>query len=63
MLSLKVILEKAGRAEQDVLDDILAAQALPSLMRPADLADLHLFLACDGARNVTGQAYNIDRGD
>jgi 3-hydroxybutyrate dehydrogenase len=32
-------------------------------MEPADIADLYLFLASEHARNITGQAYNIDRGE
>ena len=33
------------------------------LMEPEDVADLYLFLASDAARNITGQAYNVDRGE
>jgi 3-hydroxybutyrate dehydrogenase len=32
-------------------------------MEPADVADIYLFLASERARNITGQAYNIDRGE
>jgi 3-hydroxybutyrate dehydrogenase len=55
--------EKAGVSEDEMLDDILSAQALPGLMEPDDVASLYLFLASDLARNVTGQAVNIDRGE
>ena len=61
--SLGEMSRRAGRAEQDMLDDILAAQSLDGLMEPEDIADLYLFLASDRARNITGQAYNIDRGE
>jgi 3-hydroxybutyrate dehydrogenase len=54
---------RAGRAEQDMLNDILAAQSLDGLMEPEDIVDLYLFLASDHARSITGQAYNIDRGE
>jgi 3-hydroxybutyrate dehydrogenase len=61
--SLGEMSRRAGRAEQDMLDDIIAAQSLDGLMEPEDIADLYLFLASDRARNITGQAYNIDRGE
>ena len=41
----------------------LAGQALPGLMEPEDVTDLYLFLASDLARNITGQAVNVDRGE
>jgi DNA-binding NarL/FixJ family response regulator len=46
-----------------MLDDILAAQALPGLMEPDDVAGVYLFLASDHAASVTGQAYSVDRGE
>ena len=46
-----------------MLDDIIGAQALPGLMEPADVTSLYLFLASDLARNITGQAVNVDRGE
>jgi 3-hydroxybutyrate dehydrogenase len=61
--SLGEMSRRAGRSEQDMLDDIIAAQSLDGLMEPEDIADLYLFLASDRARNITGQAYNIDRGE
>jgi 3-hydroxybutyrate dehydrogenase len=32
-------------------------------MDPADVASLYLFLASDQARDITGQAVNVDRGE
>jgi NAD(P)-dependent dehydrogenase (short-subunit alcohol dehydrogenase family) len=61
--SLGEMSRRAGRTEQDMLDDILAAQSLDGLMEPEDIVDLYLFLASDRARSITGQAYNIDRGE
>jgi 3-hydroxybutyrate dehydrogenase len=61
--SLGEMSRRAGRSEQDMLNDILAAQSLDGLMEPEDIVDLYLFLASDHARNITGQAYNIDRGE
>ena len=61
--SLGEMSRRADRTEQDMLDDILAAQSLDGLMEPEDVVDLYLFLASGHARNITGQAYNIDRGE
>jgi NAD(P)-dependent dehydrogenase (short-subunit alcohol dehydrogenase family) len=61
--SLKEVATRAGVGEEAMLDDILAAQALPGLMAPEDVTGLYLFLASDHAASVTGQAYNVDRGE
>jgi 3-hydroxybutyrate dehydrogenase len=61
--SLSRMAERAGRDEAALLDEILAAQALPGLMTPDDVAGLYLYLASDLAANVTGQAIGIDRGE
>ena len=61
--SLGEVSATAGVGEDDMLDRILAGQALPGLMEPEDVADLYLFLASDLARNITGQAVNVDRGE
>ena len=61
--SLTVMAERAMRSEQDMLDEILAGQAMPGLMEPDDIAGLYLFLASDLARNITGQSMGIDRGE
>jgi 3-hydroxybutyrate dehydrogenase len=61
--SLAEVAARAGVGEQAMLDDILAAQALPGLMEPDDVAGVYLFLASDHAASVTGQAYSVDRGE
>jgi NAD(P)-dependent dehydrogenase (short-subunit alcohol dehydrogenase family) len=61
--SLKEVAARAGASEDAMLDDILSAQALPGLMEPDDVAGLYLFLASDDAASITGQAYNVDRGE
>lgn len=63
MRSLSEMAERAGRSENDLLDDILASQSLAGLMEPKDVVSLYLFLASDLASNVTGQAYSVDRGE
>lgn len=61
--SLTVMADRAMRSEQDMLDEILAGQAMPGLMEPDDIAGIYLFLASDLARNITGQSMGIDRGE
>jgi NAD(P)-dependent dehydrogenase (short-subunit alcohol dehydrogenase family) len=61
--SLKEVSEGAGVTEDAMLEEILSAQALPGLMEPDDVAGVYLFLASEHAASVTGQAYNVDRGE
>lgn len=63
MGSLAAMALRAGRTEEDLLEEIVAAQVLDGLMEPPDLAGLYLFLASDAAKDITGQAYVIDRGE
>ena len=61
--SAKAMAERSRRSEEDIFADVMAAQALPGLMEPADVAGLYLFLASDLAANITGQAIGVDRGE
>jgi len=61
--SAKTMAERTGRSEADIFADVVAAQALPGLMEPPDVAGLYLFLASDLASNITGQAIGVDRGE
>jgi NAD(P)-dependent dehydrogenase (short-subunit alcohol dehydrogenase family) len=61
--SLKEVAARAEMSEEAMLEEILSTQALPGLMEPGDVASLYLFLASDHAASVTGQAYNVDRGE
>lgn len=63
MLSLKNMSLRIGRSEEDLLAEIVGAQVLPGLLEPADLAAPYLFLASDGAKDMTGQALMLDRGE
>jgi 3-hydroxybutyrate dehydrogenase len=63
MRSLAVLSDRRGIPEQELLDQITGAQALPGLMEPADMVEAYLFLASDAARNITGQSLGVDRGD
>lgn len=61
--SLAEVASRAGRPEEEVLDEILSVQALPGLIAPEDVAATYLFLASPQAASVTGQAWNVDRGE
>ena len=63
MLSLANMSQRTGRTEEDLLAEIVGAQVLPGLLEPEDLAAPYLFLASDGARDMTGQALMLDRGE
>lgn len=63
MRSLRDMSQRSGTPENALLDDITGAQALPGLMEPGDMADMYLFLASTAARNITGQAFTVDRGE
>ncbi len=55
--------ERTGEPEDELLAEIVGAQALPGLMEPADIAGPYLFLASDLAANITGQSLGVDRGE
>ncbi|MGB8811816.1 MAG: SDR family oxidoreductase [Paracoccaceae bacterium] len=63
MLSLQNMSLRTGRSEADLLAEIVGAQVLPGLLEPDDMVPLYLFLASDGARDITGQALMLDRGE
>ena len=63
MRSLAAISATDGRPEDEMLQEILAAQALPSLLEPADIAGIYLFLASADARPITGQAIVVSNGE
>ncbi len=63
MLSLNNMSLRTGRTEDDLLAEIVGAQVLPGLLEPDDLAAPYLWLASDGARDMTGQALMLDRGE
>ncbi|MDD0842420.1 SDR family NAD(P)-dependent oxidoreductase [Pseudomonas sp. Gutcm_11s] len=63
MRSLAVMAQASGRSEADELALILAAQAVPELLTPADLAGTFLFLGSPLAAPVTGQALSVSHGE
>ena len=63
MRSLTAMAERENRNEDELLAEIVGAQALGGLMEPEDMAATYLFLASDAADNITGQAWTVDRGE
>lgn len=63
MLSLANMARRTDRSEDELLNEIVSAQVIDGLMQPDDMAALYLFLASDAARDITGQAYGLDRGE
>ena len=63
MLSLSEMSRRSGRSESELLDEVVGAQVLGGLMEPTDTVSTYLYLASDAAKNITGQAYMLDRGE
>ncbi len=63
LLSAERMAALQGTTKEMVLADVSAAQIMPGVMEPADVASLYLFLASDLSANITGQSINVDRGE
>ncbi|MGJ8530724.1 MAG: SDR family NAD(P)-dependent oxidoreductase [Alphaproteobacteria bacterium] len=63
MLTLAKMSKSSGRSEDELLKEIISGQVLRGLLEPDDMASIYLYLASDGARDITGQAYHLDRGE
>jgi len=63
MMSLANMSKRANRSEKDLLAEIVSAQVIGGLMEPEDMASLYMYLASDEAKDITGQAYELDRGE
>lgn len=63
MRSLRLMAEREGVGEAELLDRIVGGQALSGLMEPEDMGDTYLFLASGRAANITGQSIGADRGE
>ena len=50
----------SGRSMDDVKADAMAAQSIKTMIDPADIAQLAVFLASDGAKSISGQVIPID---
>ena len=63
MRSLTAVADRKQCSEQAALERILAAQAIPELLEPEDIAGIYLFLASRDARSITGQAIVAGHGE
>ncbi len=63
MRSLRVMAQENGRSEAEELVAVLAAQAIPELLTPADLSGTFLFLGSPLAAALTGQALSVSHGE
>ena len=59
---LRVRAEEEGQTIEEVAERRAATIPLRRANEPEDLAALAVFLASPGARNITGQCYNVDGG-
>ena len=63
MFNLHRMAELEGRDPASLLKEQISVQSIESLMKPADIAGIYLFLASDLAKSITGQAISVDRGE
>lgn len=61
--SLAAMAQAQGRTEAEVERDILARQAVPEMLSPADIAGVFLFLAGSDAHSLTGQCLVASHGE
>ena len=54
--------KRKGKSEEEVLADLARPIPIGRPNTPDDIAAMAVFLAGPGARNITGQAYNVDGG-
>ena len=54
--------KRKNKSEEEALADISHPIPIGRANTPEDIAALAVFLASPGARNITGQAYNVDGG-
>ncbi|MFN7122729.1 MAG: SDR family NAD(P)-dependent oxidoreductase [Hydrogenophaga sp.] len=63
MRSLTAMALEQGRSEAEVEREILARQAVPEMLSPADIAGVFLFLASSESRSLTGQCLVASHGE
>lgn len=61
--SLSAMAQERGCTEAEVEREILARQAVPQMLEPADLAGVFLFLASPASRALTGQCLSVSHGE
>jgi 3-hydroxybutyrate dehydrogenase len=63
MRSLASMAQQQARSEAEIERELLSQQALPSMLAPADIAGIYLFLASADAAPLTGQAIVVSNGE
>jgi len=59
---VRVIAEKEGATVEEIERRATESVPLRRANEPEDIADMVVFLASPGARNISGQAFNVDGG-
>lgn len=62
MWTMRVEAEAAGVPVDQYVESITSHLPISGLMEPEAMNAMYLFLASDMANDITGQAYNVDRG-
>ena len=62
MWTVRIEAEAVGVPVDEYVESITSHQPIPGIMEPAAMNAMYLFLASDMANDITGQAYNVDRG-
>ena len=63
MRSLTSMAQEQGRAADDVEREILSSQTVQTMLEPADIAGVFLFLASDAAGSLNGQCLSASHGE
>ena len=63
MRSLESMAQEQGRAIDDVEREILSRQTVQTMLEPADIAGVFLFLASDAAGSINGQCLSASHGE
>jgi 3-hydroxybutyrate dehydrogenase len=63
MRSLAAMAHEQGRSTEAVERDILSRQAVQTMLAPADIAGVFLFLASEAASSLTGQCLSASHGE
>jgi NAD(P)-dependent dehydrogenase (short-subunit alcohol dehydrogenase family) len=59
---VRVIADKEGASVEEIERRGTESVPLRRANEPEDIADMIVFLASPGARNISGQAFNVDGG-
>ena len=63
LASLQAMATREGRPVHEMERELLARQAIPRWLEPADIAGVYLFLASEDARSLTGQSLVASHGE